>query len=118
MAAERPPAGRVKDHAPRDVGRATEELPVDEVAEASEAKSDGDSWRGQVGDGVEAVSFSVAKNAYRNDHADQSAMKRHAAFPHRQKFRRILDVIGKIVEQGIAQAAAQDDSDRGIEDEI
>ena len=45
-------------------------------------------------------------------------MKTHAAFPDGKHFQRVAQVIRRLVEQAVAQTAAQDDAHHAIEQQV
>ena len=49
---------------------------------------------------------------------DHPAVERHAAVPQLQDVDRVLEIIGEIVEQDVADAAAEDDPQRGVKDQV
>ena len=53
-----------------------------------------------------------------SQHADEPAVKRHAAFPDAQDHQRIGDHFGRAVEQDPAEPAAEDHADGGEEDQV
>ena len=50
--------------------------------------------------------------------ADQSAMEGHAAAPDLEDFERAREVIARVVEQHVAEPAADDDAERAIDEQI
>ncbi len=50
--------------------------------------------------------------------SDHAAVERHAAIPHLENVDRVLEVIGQVVEQDVAEPAAEENSDRGIKAEV
>ena len=49
---------------------------------------------------------------------DHAAVKRHAAVPQLHDLDRMLEVMGEVVEQDVADAAAKDHAKRGVKDEV
>jgi hypothetical protein len=49
---------------------------------------------------------------------DDTAVERHAAIPEAQYLGRTLEIFARLVEQDVAEAAAEDDAQCGVEDEI
>ena len=54
----------------------------------------------------------------RDDAAEEAAMERHAALPHLEDLERVLEEVRQVVEQDVADAAAEDDAERHPQDEI
>ncbi len=52
------------------------------------------------------------------DHAEQPAMERHAAMPERQDLERMVQIVARLVEQHIAEPAAQHDAEGRPDQEI
>ena len=50
--------------------------------------------------------------------ADDPAVEAHAAVPQLQDVERIVEIIAEIVEQDVAEPAAEDDPERGVEDQV
>src|SRR5207253_6200054 len=107
--AERAAAGAVEDHAPGHVGDAPIQLAVDEVADAPQSQPDRDSRGGQVGDAVERIPFAPAEGANGDDDAKQSSVEGHPPFPDRQELRRMFEVVGQVIEEDVAETAAEED---------
>src|SRR4029079_14383250 len=49
---------------------------------------------------------------------DDAAVEGHAAVPQLHDFDRVLEILTEIVKQDVADAAAEDDPERGVEDEV
>ena len=49
---------------------------------------------------------------------DHAAVERHAAVPQLHDLDRMLEIMGEVVEQDVADAAAEDHAKRGVEDEV
>ena len=54
----------------------------------------------------------------RADHAEQPAVKRHAALPHRKDLEQIRRVVLGLVEQHIAETAADHDAEHAVEQQV
>ncbi len=50
--------------------------------------------------------------------AQNAAVKRHAAIPHRRNGERVGDIIGEIIEEHVADTATKHDAERCPDDEI
>ena len=55
---------------------------------------------------------------HRQDRAEEAAVERHAAVPQREDLERVLGEAREIVEEHVADAAAEDDAERAPDDEI
>ncbi len=111
------PAAR-KHHAPRHVGGAAVQFPIDKIADPPQAQPDRHGDRGQIADGIERKATPAAKQPDCQDGPQQTSVKRHAAFPHRDHLCGMLEVVRQVIEQHVAQSASDKDSDRRIDDQI
>src|SRR3989475_10755457 len=94
-------------------------LPIfDEVADAPQPQADRDGRGGQVRDAVERVPFAPAEGANGGDHAEQPSVEGHPAFPDRQQLGRVVEVVGQVVEEDVAEAPAEDHAEGCVQDEI
>ena len=59
-----------------------------------------------------------ANSTHGDDAAEEAAMERHAAVPELQDLQRVRGEMRRVVEQHIADAAAEDDAERHPEDEV
>src|SRR5678816_4206065 len=50
--------------------------------------------------------------------AEHAAVEGHSAVPQLQYVERMLKVVAKVIEQDVADASAEDDPGRGIEDKV
>ena len=55
---------------------------------------------------------------HRGDHAEQAAVERHAALPDREDLERIGGVVARLVEQHVAEPAADDDAEHAVEQQV
>ncbi len=53
-----------------------------------------------------------------DDHAEQAAMERHAAVPDSEDLQGMLEILGEVVEQDVAEPSAEHDAEHGPDDEI
>src|ERR1700690_4143596 len=111
------PASR-KDHRPRDVGLAPVELAVDEIADAAKEEADRYRLDDDVGERQDRQLASASEEHDRQGDAERTAVERHPALPQIERLDRVLDVIDQIVEQHVADAAAEHDAKRRPDEEI
>ena len=104
-----------KNHRPCDVGWTSEQLAVDEIADAPQTQSDRDRRANQVRDLPEIPAL-LSRDPHRGDEdADEAAVERHTALPYRKDRKRIAKIAAEIIENHIAQPAADHDSEDQIE---
>src|SRR5215467_6057503 len=99
-----------EDHAPRDVGGPSIEFTIDKIAEASESQPDGRDGCRKIGERIERNALSSAEPGKGHNRADQPSVKRHPAFPYSKELCWMLQVVGKVIEEGIAKPATDKDS--------
>src|SRR5689334_20079176 len=104
-----------KDHAPRRVGVPAPELAADEIAEPAEPEPDRHERRDEIHD-VEEVELVPARPDQRaREHAEEAAVERHAAFPDTEQAERMTDELRGVVEDHVADAAAEDHAEHRVE---
>jgi hypothetical protein len=108
----------VDDKGPRHVRRLAPQLAIDEVAEPAERQAERRERRDEVGHLEEAAAQLAPIQPQGGHHAEQAAVKGHAAFPDTQQHDRVAQPGIEVVEQDRAEPAADDDADGGIEDEV
>ncbi len=101
-----------KDHGPRHVADAAPQLAVDEIGQPAEEQADRRHDGHEIGQhqGIDLVAPSEQQDG--GDDAQKPAMERHAAFPQGQDGQRIGGVEQRLVEQHVAQPAAEDHAQR------
>jgi hypothetical protein len=60
----------------------------------------------------------ACKQGHGHDHAQQAAVKGHAALPHHQDLGRVGQVLSGLVEQRVAQAPAHDHAEHAVEEQV
>src|ERR1019366_1889943 len=55
---------------------------------------------------------------HREEHAQKPAVKRHTTLPYRQDIQRVREIVGRFVEQHIAQAPAQDHAQHAEKEQV
>ena len=100
-----------KNHAPRAVRDLAPEFAVDIVAHTAKEQARGHQRGHQVRDVEKRAVAGARKVPESAKNAEQAAVKGHAPVPDAQNLHRIGYVDGQVVEQHIAQAAAQNDAD-------
>src|SRR3989454_11132564 len=93
-------------------------FPYTTLFRSPQSQADRDGRGGQVGDAVERISFAPAEGANSADDAEQPSVEGHPAFPDRQELRRMVEVVGQVVEEDVAEAAAEDHAKSGVQDEV
>src|SRR5215469_6038807 len=116
MARYRTTAG--KHHRPRHIARATVQLTVDEIGNSAKKQPDRHRLDDDVGKGEQADSAGAREEYDGERDAERAAMKRHAAAPDIERLYRVSEVISRVVEQHVADAAAEDDAERRPDEKI
>ena len=99
-----------ENHAPRQIRR-TETPPqfaIDEVADAPGRQPGRHARRHKVHHLQPGPLARARKPELRNQHAQQTAVKTHAALPDRQNLQRMRSVVSRLVKQAVAEAPAND----------
>src|SRR3546814_930632 len=107
-----------KDHRPRQVRGPTVKLTVDKVGDPSEEQPNGRGAGDQVAQDQDREASLSREQPSRADHAQQAAMERHAAAPDHEYLKRIGKVPVEVVEEDVAQPAAQDDAEGRPQNEV
>ncbi|GAC1628399.1 MAG: hypothetical protein NVS9B10_18320 [Nevskia sp.] len=121
MARQRP--GIPEHHAPGQGRRRAPEFAVDEVADAAGEQADRHADRDEIRDRPERQLVLQRVDLHRDEHADQSAMKRHAALPDAEDHERIAqknEMAGfvDVVEKRVADAAAEYHAEHAVEQHV
>ena len=107
-----------KDDAPRQVGHPAVELAIDEVGEAPEEQAEGHRRRDHVDQRPDRNLPRSGEEDHGEDRAEEAAVERHAAVPERDDLRRVLGEARQVVDEHVADAAADDDAERAPDDEV
>ncbi len=97
-----------EDHAPGDVGRPAEQFTVDEIADPAQAQTDGDRGDIDIGALPEIDPIAAAEQPAADDQQQTGAVERHPPLPGGEDLQGVAEVVARIVEQDVAQAAAED----------
>src|SRR5690606_19293200 len=111
-------AGLREHHRPGALGGSPPELAVDEVAQTPGGKTDGHQGCDEVDHVPEWLAASPAIQPDRQDHAQQAAVEGHPPLPHREDLERMREVVARLVEEDVAEAAADDDAHRPPEQQV
>ena len=96
-----------EDHAPGHGGDAAKQLAVDEVAQPAEKKTDRRGDHVQVGGLPEVEAGAAAVKEAGHQRAQAAAVETHAARPDGRDLQRMGQVVARVVEEHVAQAAAE-----------
>jgi hypothetical protein len=94
------------------------EFAVDKVAQPAETEPNRCDGSGEVCDHVDGKSTALAEPEQGYDGTEQAAVKRHAAFPHREDLQGILRIVGEVIKQGVADPPAKKDAERREHDHV
>src|SRR5262245_65259661 len=95
-----------KNHAPRDIRWPAEQFTIDEVADPAEPQSDWCCSAHQVGDFEKIPTFFASDVPRCQDHSQKTTVERHTALPNLEDGKRIPNITAQIVEQHVAEPAA------------
>src|SRR5207302_10145391 len=105
-------------HRPGAVGDASDELSVDEVAEAAGREAQRAQGCNEVGD-IEPASTALSRVEPQPDQdAKKAAVKAHSALPHLQDLERLNKVLERFVKQHVAETSAQNHADNAVEQHV
>src|SRR3954454_1642235 len=103
---------------PRNSRRRAPQFLVHEIGEPAEEQAEGHA-AGDVIVDPQPRQFLLARQIEDSERgADHSAVERHSAVPQLQYLDRVLKILAEIVRQHVADAAAENDPERGIEYEV
>ena len=71
-----------------------------------------------VADAQDIERAASGKPPHRHDHADQAAVKRHAALPYEQYVEGVRQIVIGAVDQDVAEPAAENHAERRPDDEV
>ena len=107
-------------HCPGQVrgGRATPQLPVDEVPDPPGSESDGNGGDEEVGDLQERPGPPPGEERHSQDHADGTTVEAHSAVPDLEDIQRMGHVVAELVEQHIPEPPSQDHASDAVEQQV
>ena len=107
-------------HRPGQVrgGRATPQLPIDEVPDPPGSKPDGNGGHQEIGDLQERPGPSPSEEHHPHNHADGTAVETHAAVPDLENVQRMGHVVAELVEHYVTEPPSQDHARDAVEQQI
>src|SRR5438552_1700834 len=111
-------AGALEHHRPRRVADAAPQFLVDEIADPPGAETERTERCGKIGHGEETALGTPRVVPHRGDDAEEPAMERHATVPQREYLQRMLREVNEVIEEHVAQAAAENDAERDVEEHV
>ena len=105
-------------HRPGHVAHPPDHFRIDEIGDPPEEQSERRRRRGNVAERQRIDALDAGEQIDREHDAEQPAMERHAAMPHRGDLGRVLPEIARLVEQHEAEPAADHDAEGDPEQEI
>src|ERR1041384_1201602 len=105
-------------HRPRHIGRAAPELAVDEVPQPAGREAERNERRDEVGHFEPALVPVVREQRERQHHADESTVKAHSALPQGQNLQWMDEVVRRLVEQNVAETAAENHPEYAVEEHV
>src|SRR5205085_1730833 len=91
---------------------------LNEIGDASKEQADGHDGTADIGDAEHRQFVAAREEIDGKRRTGERAMERHAALPHRRYLFEMRNVIGKIIEQHVTNAAAEHDTKRAINQEV
>ena len=107
-----------KHHSPRQIGDAAPQLAVDEVAEPARREAERHQRRHEIGDVEPALVAPPREEPERDQHAEKAAVEAHPALPHGKDLERVREIVERLVENDVAEAAAQDHAEHAVEQHV
>src|SRR5438874_1163779 len=97
-----------KNHRPWNVGRSTHQLAVDEIAKPPGRKTQRAKRCDEIGHVEPALSTPRCEEPQGDQHAEKATVEAHATVPQLEDFERVSQVVERLVEQHVAEPAAED----------
>src|ERR1700678_1784322 len=107
-----------EDNGPGDVSRAAPEFRANEVGDSAKEDANRRDERAQVKHSQRRRFVAAAEQEDADESADQPAVKGHAAFPDFENLDRMGEIILRIVEQHIAEPAADNDPKGAVDKQV
>src|SRR5215471_3106520 len=107
-----------KYHAPWQIGRPAPQFTIDEVAEAPRCKPQRTQRRHEVRHLEPTLVPVVRKQSECEEHAEQATVKAHAALPYRHNLDGVREVVHRLVEQHVSEAAPYDHPEHAVEEHV
>src|SRR6516225_288741 len=111
-------AGARKNHRPGYIGWTAPKFRLDEIGDATEEQTDWNGGATDIGNGSDSDLIALPEQKERDRRPGEAAVKRHAAFPDRGDFQRMRQIKAEIIEEHIADPAAEDHPKRRIDEKI
>src|SRR4029078_10221318 len=99
-------AGAREHYGTGNVAHASDHFGIDEIGEAPEKQSEGRGGRRDVAQRERVDALGTREEVDGGHHAEQSAVERHTAIPHRGDLDRVCPEIAWLVEQHETQTGA------------
>ena len=106
MARLRPAA--IEHQRPGHIADPPKQLAIVVVGEPAEEETDRRRAGEHVGEGEEGQAAAAGEQNHRQDHADETAMERHAALPDHEDLEWLGEIFRAVIEEDIADASAED----------
>src|SRR4029077_21253066 len=99
-----------EDHRPGNLGRPAKQLAIDEVGDPAKEQTDRDRLGNDVGEREERNLACASEQQDGDRHPERAAMERHSAVPDVERLERMKDIIAGLVEEHVAEASAENDT--------
>src|SRR6185295_9566389 len=107
-----------KHNAPGKFRWAAEEFSINKISESTEAQTDGNARRDQIPDLPEIPSLLSCDEKSCQNHANQSAVKRHPALPDFEDIQWSLQISAQVIEEHVTDASTHHDSNDDVEKQV
>ena len=107
-----------EDHGPGHVRGAPPQFAVDEIAETAGTQTDGHHRHGEIRHLKIAFAGAAGEQPEREQHTQGAAMEAHAAGPDLEQPQRVVEKPVETIEQNVAHAAAEDHTQRRVEQQV
>ena len=109
-----------ENHAPGQVSRgdSSPKFSVNKVSESTEEKSERHQRSNKIANREDGFLVSPREIKERKNDADESAVRAHTTLPYREDFKRMCQVVFRLIEQHKTQAAADDHADHADKEQI
>ena len=92
--------------------------PLMKLPQASGGESERHQRRDKIGDVEPALRRCARAEPQRDQHAEEAAVEAHPALPYLKDLQRMREVVERLVEQDVTEAAAEDHAEHAVEQHV